>query len=90
MDVMDSFLNETTLTAGETNNIFDNNTINSGTTPSPWNSSIDWDVDVYLANYLGPKQLAMETVIPITVVYLLIFISGKSVSCYSPAPKAIN
>jgi len=34
------------------------------------------DMDKFVANYLGPKQLPYESLIPITIVYSLIFFSG--------------
>jgi neuromedin U receptor 1 len=36
----------------------------------------EWNVDTYLATYLGPKHLPMDVVVPITIVYILIFVSG--------------
>lgn len=36
----------------------------------------EWNVDAYLATHLGPKHLPMDVVVPITVVYILIFVSG--------------
>ena len=35
-----------------------------------------FNVDAYLANHWGPKHLPLDVVIPITVVYVLIFVSG--------------
>lgn len=36
----------------------------------------DWNVDSYLATHWGPKHLPMDVVVPITIVYVLIFVSG--------------
>lgn len=36
----------------------------------------EWNVDSYLATHWGPKQLPMDVVVPITIVYVLIFVSG--------------
>lgn len=40
-----------------------------------FNASL-FNVDAYLANHWGPKHLPLDVVIPITVVYVLIFVSG--------------
>lgn len=40
-----------------------------------YNSSF-FNVDAYLANHWGPKHLPLDVVIPITIVYVLIFVSG--------------
>lgn len=36
----------------------------------------EWNVDNYLTTHWGPKHLPMDVVIPITIVYILIFVSG--------------
>lgn len=36
----------------------------------------EWDVDAYLASHWGPKHLPIDVVVPITVVYVVIFVSG--------------
>ncbi|XP_046440100.1 neurotensin receptor type 1-like [Daphnia pulex] len=36
----------------------------------------EWNVDTYLATHWGPKHLPMDVVVPITIVYILIFVSG--------------
>lgn len=49
----------------------DGNGSNSG------NSSYnEWNVDSYLATHWGPKHLPLDVVVPITIVYVLIFVSG--------------
>jgi hypothetical protein len=40
------------------------------------NGSDEWNVDTYLATHWGPKHLPMDVVVPITIVYILIFVSG--------------
>ena len=36
----------------------------------------EWNVDSYLATHWGPKHLPLDVVVPITIVYILIFVSG--------------
>ncbi|XP_057374113.1 neuropeptides capa receptor-like [Daphnia carinata] len=36
----------------------------------------EWNVHNYLTTHWGPKHLPMDVVIPITIVYILIFVSG--------------
>ena len=46
--------------------------------PDANNSSLNmtYDIDTYLSLFLGPKHLPLDVVIPITVVYVVIFVSG--------------
>jgi len=39
-------------------------------------SNGDFDVNAYIVMYLGSKTLPYETLIPITVIYILIFLTG--------------
>lgn len=40
-----------------------------------FNASL-FNVDAYLSNHWGPKHLPLDVVVPITIVYVLIFVSG--------------
>ena len=41
-----------------------------------WNATHDWNAEEYLYNNWGSKQLSMHVLAPITVVYVLLFVSG--------------
>lgn len=43
---------------------------------SSYSYNNEWNVDSYLATHWGPKQLPIDVVVPITIVYVLIFVSG--------------
>ena len=53
--------------------ITDDNNITANDTS--WNAS-DWNAEEYLYNNWGSKQLSMHVLAPITVVYVLLFVSG--------------
>ena len=40
------------------------------------NFNESYDVDTYLLRNWGPKHLPLDVVVPITIVYVLIFVSG--------------
>lgn len=44
-------------------------------TSSWWNGSSD-DVDAYLSLVLGPKHLPADVIVPLTVAYVLLFVTG--------------
>lgn len=51
----------------------DDDTANKDNTE--WNTT-DWNVDDYLHHNFGAKQIPMFILAPITVVYVLLFVSG--------------